>query len=77
MTPAQVAAFKAAAAQFDRPTFSQIREAAGLSFCNAADILALGVKQGRIHIQDENRLEKWIEIRAGHQSSHNRRTNHV
>lgn len=64
MTPAQVAAFKAAAARFERPTFSQIREASGLSFCDAADILALGVKQGRIRIHDENRLEKWIEVRT-------------
>ena len=63
-TRAQVEAFKAAAVRCERPTFDQIRAAAGLSFCDAADVLAMGVKQGRIVIHDSDRLDKWVEVRA-------------
>ena len=64
ITREKVEAFKAAAARFERPTLSQIQNAAGLSFCDAAEVLALGVKQGRIVIHDEDRLETWIEVQA-------------
>lgn len=62
ITRAKVDRFKAAAARFIRPKFHQIQNAAGLSWMDATDICAMGVKQGKIVIHDEDRAHIWLEV---------------
>lgn len=49
------------ATRAERRGLASIAKAAGLSFCDACDVLAYGVRAGKLRIRDEVMNDKWIE----------------
>lgn len=60
-SPTQTRAFVAAAKQ-GQLRLREIAQAAGIPETDAWEILARGIRAGRLRVRDEDRTHQWIEV---------------